>query len=142
MIKVNEVMSNHVITLAPDDNLQNAKELMSANTIRHIPIVSNTMDVVGLVSQRDVLKATASSVDNDHTINESSVPIAKIMTANIKTIHPDERLLAAGLLMEKHKYGCLPVVNDSKLVGIITDTDFVGVAINLIEQMEHYEELE
>ncbi|MDX2503774.1 MAG: CBS domain-containing protein [Gammaproteobacteria bacterium] len=145
MIKVHEIMSDNVITLKPDDRLYKARELMSERHIRHLPIVDDEANFVGLLSERDLLKAAGSCIDtnsNNNDLDEPVILVSQIMTTRIKIIYPNESLIAAGLLMQKHKYGCLPVVKNNKLVGIITDSDFVGVAINLIEQMEQYDDID
>lgn len=59
----------------------------------------------------------------------------------VATVDERASLRQAALFLEQHKIGCLPVVSDGKLRGIITDTDFVGVAINLLEQLEEAEPL-
>jgi CBS domain-containing protein len=61
------------------------------------------------------------------------------MTVSVNTIEETANLRGAALYMQKHKIGCLPVVRGENLVGIITDSDFVSVAINLMEQMEELE---
>jgi len=142
MININEIMIQNVITLKPDDSLQKARELMSENNIRHIPVINDALHIVGLITQRDLLKASAPGIDTSKTIEIPNILVSEIMTRKIKVINQDERLIAAGLVMEKYKYGCIPVVNNKQLVGIITETDFVGVAINLLEQMEQMEQME
>ena len=64
------------------------------------------------------------------------------MTKTVRSIRPQESLRYAGLLMQQEKIGCLPVLNEGALAGIVTDTDFVGVAINLLEQVEQMEEID
>jgi CBS domain-containing membrane protein len=63
------------------------------------------------------------------------------MVTKVATVDESASLRQAALFLEKHRIGCLPVVSEEKLVGIITDTDFVGVAINLLEQLEEFEPL-
>ncbi|MFK5891750.1 MAG: CBS domain-containing protein [Pseudomonadota bacterium] len=135
-------MTDNVIALSPDDNLSKASELMSSKKIRHIPIVNENQNLVGLITQHDVLKAATSCLDASSNNADKNVPVSRIMITKVRTISPNERLKAAGLIMEKYKYGCIPVLSNDKLIGIITDTDFVGVAINLIEQMDYMEESE
>ena len=53
MININEIMIQNVITLKPDDSLQKARELMSGNNIRHIPVVNDALHIVGLITQRE-----------------------------------------------------------------------------------------
>lgn len=140
MITVNEIMSTELITLEPSDSVSKAAETMTKNNIRHIPIIDPQNQVIGIISQRDVLKAGAFT--NQISKPTSDCPISDIMTEDILTTHPKDSLRAAGLTLQKHKYGCLPVIDNGALVGIITDSDFVGVAINLIEEQDSYEDLE
>ena len=137
MITVSEIMTNGVITLEARDPISKAVATMTENNIRHIPIVNAEKELLGIISQRDVLKAGA---DNSDKNTVGAITIAEIMSEKALTTHPEESLRAAGLTLQKHKYGCLPVIEDNKLVGIITDTDFVAIAINLIEQQDDMED--
>jgi len=142
MITVNEVMSTQVITLKASDSVSAARELMKKEDIRHIPIVNDNLVPVGLVTQRDILSAQNSNLTNGkgHPLDENSVLLEQIMSDKIAYVHPSDPLRSAGIKIQKHKYGCLPVIDNNRLVGIITDSDFVGVAINLIEQVEQSED--
>lgn len=64
------------------------------------------------------------------------------MVKDIATVDERASLRQAALFIEKHKIGCLPVLSNGQLTGIITDSDFVAVAINLLEQMEESEPLD
>jgi len=141
MITVNEFMSEDVITLKVSDTISTASELMKEKDIRHIPIVDDTHFPVGIITQRDILKAQDSELNgNNHIVNDEQVLLEQIMSREISYVLPNDPLRIAGLKLQKNKYGCLPVMGNNKLVGIITDFDFVDVAINLIEQMEHTED--
>ncbi len=72
----------------------------------------------------------------------SCITLADVMTTDVITVDEHASLRQCALFLEGHKISCLPVVTHGKLRGIITDTDFVAVAINLIEQMEHIEATE
>ena len=137
MISVGEIMTNDVITLEKSDPISKAVSTMTENNIRHIPIVDTEKQLLGIISQRDVLKAGA---DNSDKNTVGAITVSEIMTEKTLTTHPKESLRAAGLTLQKHKYGCLPVIDGNKLVGIITDTDFVSIAINLIEQQDDMED--
>ncbi|MBV1873959.1 MAG: CBS domain-containing protein [Gammaproteobacteria bacterium] len=138
MITVNEIMIKDVITMSPSESVSDAALQMAESNIRHIPIIDDQYHVVGLISQRDVLRAGSLSISQDEP--NKSPAISQVMTKEIMTTHPRDSLRAAGLTLQQHKYGCLPVIKDKKLVGIITDSDFVGVAINLIEEQDNFEE--
>ena len=141
MITVNEIMSAKVITLKASDSLSTARKLMREEDIRHIPIVDDNHFPVGIVTHRDILRALHSETNDNHTqsADKGSILLEHIMSQRISYVRPDDPLRVAGLKLQKNKYGCLPVMNKDKLVGIITDSDFVDVAINLIEQAEQAE---
>ncbi len=137
MITVDEIMSVGVQTLNASDHLADAKRLMAKNGIHHVPIVNDVGEVVGLVSHRDVLAASDSNLAND-SIDKTlgKVAIEHFMTRDVMTVDGRASLREAALFLQKHQYGCLPVVTDGKLKGIITDSDYVAVAIDLLEQAE------
>ena len=131
MISLNEIMTMDPITLDADDSLVKAGELMREHRIRHIP-VTDQGKLIGLITQRDIL--AAASAEDSYSM------IADLIRKNIFTVPDDSDMRGAALLMQKHKIGCLPVVADGKLVGIVTDSDYVSLAINLLEQLEVFEE--
>ena len=142
MLSVAEIMTAEPYTLGPDDNLAQAREMMSQHHIRHIPIVTGDQCLVGVVSQRDVLAAADSSVLPDqpaHEAEERFVALSSIMTSPVQTVDEHASLRGTAMHLLKNRLGCLPVIRDDKLVGIITDSDFVGIAINLMEQLEQAE---
>ena len=139
MLTVAEIMTREPYTLGPNDSLASARELLAAHHIRHIPIVSPQNNLIGLVSQRDVLAAADSCVLNNppgETSQESYVALSAIMTSPVQTADETTSLRGAAMHLHKHKLGCLPVMRNGKLTGIITDADFVAIAINLMEQLE------
>ena len=142
MITVNEVMSTQVITLQATDSVSAASELMKNKGVRHIPIVDDNHFPVGIVTQRDILRAQDSDLTDNQQDNTKSIPLEQIMSREISYTCPNDSLRSAGLKLQKNKYGCLPVMDNNKLVGIITDSDFVDIALNLIEQMEYSEDFE
>ena len=68
-----------------------------------------------------------------------SVQLDEIMTRQVASVDPHAGIKEAALYLQRHKYGCLPVVRGRKLVGIVTESDFITVAINLLELMEEQE---
>lgn len=140
MFTVAEIMNTELYTLGPDDSLAAAKKLMTEHNFRHIPVVDEANQLVGVVSQRNIIAAEDSSLlpQDDHT-TDNYIALASIMTENVKSVTESASLRGAALYMQQHKVGCLPVVRDDKLIGIVTDSDFVRVAINLMEQLEMVE---
>lgn len=143
MITVSEIMTTGVISLTPEDSVARAKQIMTEHGIRHIPLVDDKNRLLGVVSQRDLLRIGVSDcaeASGSFPRVDETQPLSKIMKSSVTVIDHNEALRAAGLELQRNKIGCLPVVKCGALVGIITDFDFVGVAINLIEQVENAEE--
>jgi CBS domain-containing protein len=100
--------------------------------------------VLGLVTQRDILAATTPIASTTQSasvlVDDDSIRLSDIMIRNVSVVHQSDSLRQAALYLQEHKYGCLPVVQNERLVGIITDSDFIAIAINLLEQAELLEE--
>ena len=140
MFSIDAIMSTNLITVGPSSSLADARELMQTNRIHHLPVVADDGDLVGLVTLTNVLAATDSFLrDDDSRIHAADIKIKDVMVTDLATVDESASLRQAALFIEKHKIGCLPVVSQSKLKGIITDSDFVAVAINLLEQLEESE---
>jgi CBS domain-containing protein len=142
MFTVAEIMTREPYSLGPDDSLASARQMMTEHHIRHIPVLSGDGSLIGLVSQRDVLAAEDSTVLNEEGGPDSRdqyVAISSIMTTPVQSVEESAGLRGTAMHLQKNKLGCLPVLNEGQLVGIITDSDFVAIAINLMEQLESTE---
>lgn len=139
MLRVADVMSVNLITLCPTDSLKTAKEIMHKARIRHLPIVSPQGSFVGILSQRNLLKATVSHfADVQDAVREqieAGIPVSEIMSADVLSIPPDMPLTQAGSLLLTHKIGCLPVLDCGQLRGILTESDFVKLSLTLLERI-------
>ena len=139
MFSLDTIMSTDLITLAPEATLAEARALMQSNRIHHLPVLDDE-ELVGLVTLTNVLAATDSFLrDSESRIHAADIRAKDVMITDLATIDERASLRQAALFIEKHSIGCLPIVTDGKLRGIITDTDFVAVAINLLEQIESSE---
>lgn len=133
---VGDIMTREVVTLYEEDNLERIEEGMKRYRFRHLPVMDDGK-LVGLITHRDLLRAQASSFETGgaqktRLISESTF-VRDIMQQNVKTAHPDMALSEAGELMLDEKIGCLPVVDKSGgLCGIITEADFVKLAVRLL----------
>ncbi|MEH6580512.1 MAG: CBS domain-containing protein [Halioglobus sp.] len=139
MFTVAEIMTREPYTLKAENTLLDARNLMAEHHIRHVPIVSDNGDLIGVVSQRDVLAAGDSNLFRERAggdPREIYVALTSVMTVPVQTVEESASLRGTAMHLQHNKLGCLPVVQGSKLVGIITDSDFVAVAINLMEQLE------
>ena len=140
MFTLDAVMTTELITLLPTANLAEARELMHRHKIHHLPVVDDNNTLIGLVTLTNVLAATDSILrDPNNSIHPQDVIVKDIMVTDVATVDERASLRQAALFLEKHRIGCLPVVTDGMLKGIITETDFVAVAINLLEQLEENE---
>jgi CBS domain-containing protein len=140
MMSIDTIMTTDLITVPPTDNLETARTLMRDNHIHHLPVVDKDDVLVGLVTLTNVLAATDSIFrDPDKRLHARDIVIKDIMVTDVATVDERASMRQAALFLEKHRIGCLPVIANGKLHGIITDTDFVGVAINLLEQIEEME---
>ena len=143
MFSIDSIMSTDLITLRPESTVAEARGLMQSNRIHHLPVVEGEHNLVGLVTLTNVLAATDSFLrDPDNRIHATDLQVKDIMVTDIATIDEHASLRQAAMFIEKHQIGCLPIVTEGRLRGIITDTDFVGVAINLLELAEETEPLD
>ena len=137
MLELDTMMTTEVITIGVDDNLDAARQIMHDKRIRHLPVVDAENSVVGLIKITNVLAATDSFLrDDDSKLHPDQIPVSDVMVSDVITVDEHAGIRQAAIFLEKHRIGCLPVVTDGELRGIVTDTDFVGVAINLLEQLE------
>jgi CBS domain-containing membrane protein len=128
-LKVRDLMTDVVLSVHPDDTVEKVYDLMNERGIRHLTVIDEDGDLVGLVSHRDLLRHSA--------IERAEVPmflmreilrrtlVEEVMTSEVETAEPDLPLSEAAQVMFENKFGCLPVLESSKLVGIITESDFV-----------------
>jgi CBS domain-containing membrane protein len=133
-MRVRDHMTAKVFTIRMDKKLLAVDEIMGWAHIRHVPVVDAQGQLVGLLSQRDVLRSTLSDLAStpvDRRNQLGHVTLSDVMRREVLTIGPLESVQSAARLMRKHKYGCLPVVEDGKLVGIITEHDLLEVVERL-----------
>jgi len=139
MFSIEAIMSTNLITLPPSATVAEARTQMQENRIHHLPVTEGDK-LVGLVT---LTAATDSFLrDDTHRIHANDILIDEAMVKDVATVDIGASLRQAALFLEKHQIGCLPVMDGTHLVGIITETDFVAVAINLLEQLESEEPYE
>ncbi|WP_064092662.1 acetoin utilization AcuB family protein [Rossellomorea aquimaris] len=128
---VEEIMKTKVETLQAEDTIESAIRVMREKKIKHIPIINHEMEVVGIVSDRDVKDATPSIFHNDSAAAELKKPIKYIMKTEVITGHPLDFVEEVAALFFEHHISCLPILKENKLVGIITETDLLYTLIQL-----------
>lgn len=127
-MQVKDVMSTEVTVVDRNDDLSHVEDLMVANKLRHVPVVENG-ELVAIVSQRDLFKAMMSSTmgygEKAQKAYLHSVRVKEIMTDPVVTVAPDTAVGEAAALMLNKGIGCLPVLDGTQLVGIVTKTDLL-----------------
>ena len=127
---VRDVMTHKVATLERNDRLSTADNVMRLGRIRHMPVLEDG-NLVGLVTQRDLfrgalLKALGYGSKAEQTMLDT-LAVKEVMATDLVTIAPGATLREAARIMVERKIGCLPVVENEKLVGILTEGDFVAL---------------
>jgi CBS domain-containing protein len=133
---VAELMSRDVLTLREDQDLRHLGEVMSLFKFRHMPVTEDQR-LVGLVSQRDVLRVSASSLlpgaKEQTDFLAGKFRVRDVMVRDVMTVNPETALSSAAKILLQHKLGCLPVVDEQNvLVGILTESDFVRFATQVL----------
>lgn len=128
-LKVKDLMTRDVRTVQRNDALALADRLMRDERIRHLPVLDEAGDVCAVVSQRDLfrgalLRALGYGSRAEDTMLRQVV-VKEAMSAELVTTTPETSAVDAARVMIERKIGCLPVLDSGKLVGLITETDFV-----------------
>jgi CBS domain-containing protein len=122
-------MQTSVATVRGNDTLTAVDDLMKTGWVRHLPVVDATDRLLGVITQRDVLKASMSSVAGADPVAHQRwlerVLVREVMTKKPITISPEADLSEAVDKLLLGKFGCLPVVEQGKLIGLITETDLL-----------------
>lgn len=138
-LQVKDIMSTNLVTLEEDENLELAENAMRFGRIRHLPVVRDGTKLVGLVTHRDLLRAQVSTLaglsPDERASLSVSIKAGAIMATDVHTVDPATPVLEAARLLKEHKYGCLPVVEGERLVGIITEADFIDLIIRALERI-------
>ena len=133
---VEDAMTSAVETLSPDETLRDAINLLRSKRIRHLPVVEASR-LVGIVTDRDVKRATPSVLSGvakeDYDSSLLTIKVAQFMTREPITVTRKSGLkTAVGIFIDK-KIGALPVVDDGRLAGILTEIDVLRVAYDLLK---------
>jgi CBS domain-containing protein len=128
-ISVGDFMTRDLVTVNEGDDLALAESMLRLGGIRHLPVVRKGQ-LVGLVTHRDLLRSAMSR-------DRRSTTAGDIMTRDPEAVRPSTSLVRAARLMLEKKFGCLPVVeHDNRLVGIITESDFVRFAADVVQDLD------
>jgi acetoin utilization protein AcuB len=133
-------MTANPMTVRPDVSIAEALEQMRREKVRHFPVVDKEGRLVGIVSRQDLLYASPSSVTSlnvwEVTYLVSQIKVREVMTKKVITATEDMPVEEAARVMADNKVGCLPVVRDQIVVGIITESDLFRIFLELFGARE------
>lgn len=119
---VSELMTREPLVAHPRDTARHAARLMATAEIRHLPVVDDEGAVVGILSQRDLLAC-----------DDAEARVGELMSSDVITVAPETAAYEAALLLWTRRIGCVPVTrNDGRIVGLLTESDFVRLAYSLL----------
>ena len=125
---VREIMMGSPVTLTPQDTLDLANDVISLGRIRHIPVVDNGK-VVGLLTERNLIGAAANRIFGLKRKSRSALLkselVKNVMEKRVVTVAPETSIKEAARLMAEKKIGCVPVISDGTLVGLVTTTNIL-----------------
>jgi acetoin utilization protein AcuB len=128
-------MRTALITVTPDVTLAQARDLLHRHRIRHLPVVEGD-HLLGILTDRDIRQVSPSSAagitPDQATAFLAQIRVDQAMVRQLRTVSPYTTIEEAARLMIEHKIGCLPVLEADRLVGIITDTDILGVLVDVM----------
>jgi CBS domain-containing membrane protein len=129
--RVKDVMTPDVTTLKRNEKLTLADDVMNLGRIRHLPVLDDDgKEVIGIVSQRDLFRgALAQALGyGQHARRKllDTLFVKEVMAADVVTTTPETPLAEAARVLMERKIGCLPVIKEDRLVGILTEGDFVA----------------
>ncbi len=127
-VTVRDIMAKNPVVLGRNDTLDLVEDIMNLGRIRHMPVVDEAK-LVGIVSQRDLFRsALITALGFGRKTQRAlikTIKVKEIMTEHLITISSDATVKEAARVMIENKIGCLPVVEDEKLLGLITETDIL-----------------
>ncbi|TPV35730.1 CBS domain-containing protein [Paucihalobacter ruber] len=135
-IPIADIMTKKIIALNRKDDLETAEMLFKKHKIRHIPVVHED-SIIGMLSYTDLLRisfADAFNEDEDEvdTVVYNMFTIEQVMAKNLVSVSSDTPIREVAQLLAKKEFHALPVVDEGKLVGIITTTDLINYMIKFL----------
>ena len=120
-----ERMTHNPVTITGSTTVGQALEIVQEYRLRHLPIVDDRESLVGIVSEKDLLRASGDA------------PVEKVMTKDVITVTEYTALEEAARIMVDHRVSSLPVMRNGKLVGLVTETDLFQIFMELLAAREH-----
>lgn len=130
---VQETMTDRIKTVTPDQSLSDVRSIFEEEGFRHLPVMGND-GLVGIITHTDLMRVTygAHIADADFEVNNlilESTTVEEAMSKEVKTIDSSTDLKEAARIMKTFKVGCVPVLEDGSLIGLVTTTDVLSAFI-------------
>jgi CBS domain-containing protein len=129
--QIEQFMTTDIITTHADEAVELVANLMQWKKIRHVPVEDNEHRLIGIVSQSGIVRLVA---ERTTELGKGPIAVREVMSKEIISVTPETSTLDAIALMRLHSVGCLPVLKDGRLVGIVTEHDFLIIAGKLLEK--------
>jgi CBS domain-containing protein len=128
-------MKTDLFTVNSDEIIDLVACVMDWQSIRHVPVEDHEHRLVGLVTHRALLRLLAEGISVSGDKDTTEIPVRDVMVSDLETVSPDTSLLKAIEIIRESEVSCLPVTeDDDRLVGLLTERDFVDIAEDLLEQ--------
>lgn len=129
-VPISQIMTKNVVTISTKDDLVTAEELFKKNRIRHIPVTSGN-EILGMLSYTDLMRISfADAIDEDEqdvdTMVYNMFTIEQVMVKDVICVPSTATIQEVAAFLAQKEFHALPVVDDSKLVGIVTTTDLIN----------------
>lgn len=128
---IQDIMRSSNVTLKKENTIGEAVTIFRKGEVRHIPIINDASEVIGIISDRDVRDALPSTLFPQEISTVFQVSVEKIMTTNVITCSQMDFVEEVATNFYQYKIGCLPVVSSGKLVGIVTEIDVLHTLVTL-----------
>ncbi|MBP3038903.1 acetoin utilization AcuB family protein [Bacillaceae bacterium Marseille-Q3522] len=129
---IEEIMKKNIVSLCETDSIAMAIQAMDEHKVRHLPITDPDGKLVGLISDRDIRDATPSIFHIGEEYRKVlNKPVKSIMTTKLITGHPLDFAEEVAAVLYEHRIGCLPILKNNKLVGMVTETDLLHTFVEM-----------
>jgi len=136
---VRDLMTSEPFAVNVEADLSRVYDTMDIKHVRHIPVVDGEGDLLGLVTHRDLVRSVLGALGELPVSNQRealrALKVAEIMQAEPETIDPGADIREAAQLMLENKFGCLPVVDNGRLIGILTEADFIKFVLTRLQTL-------
>lgn len=134
-VPISQIMTTNVVTLTTKDDLVTAEETFKKNRIRHIPVVSGDA-ILGILSYTDLMRISfADAIDDDEhdvdTMVYNMFSIEQVMVKDVVSVPPTATVKEVAQFLAQKEFHALPVVDEGKLVGIVTTTDLIRYLLEM-----------